>query len=61
MSKYDKNTAVGYDILKYKCAVTLMRTRNVDLCRKELREYYENKFARHKQKLKEKGYFSDEI
>lgn len=61
MSKYDKNTVVGYDILKYKCAVTLMRFRNVDLCRQELRQYYENKFARHKQKLKEKGYFSDGI
>lgn len=56
MSNYYKDTAVGYDILKYKCAVALMRSRNVETCRKELRDYYYNKFQKHKQKLRENGY-----
>lgn len=56
MDKYYKDTAVGYDILKYKCAVSLLRSRNVEICRKELSDYYHNKFEKHKQKLREKGY-----
>lgn len=62
VNSYDNNSAVGgVDVLKYRCAVALMRNKNVDRCREDLRKYYDNKFQRHKQKLKENGYLITDI
>jgi len=61
INKYDVNSSAGVDVLKYRCAVSLMRSRNVDVCRKELHDYYYNKFQKHKQKLKENGYLITDI
>lgn len=61
ISKYDITTSAYSDILRYRCAVALMRNKNVDDCRKELRQYYDNKFMKHKQALKEKGYIITDI
>lgn len=61
INKYDVTTSVSYNILRYRCAVSLMRSRNVELCRKELHDYYYNKFIKKKQSLKENGYLSDDI
>lgn len=59
ISKYDVNSPVGVDILKYKCAVGLYRSRNIDTVRRELRDYYEHKFQNHILKLKKNGYIND--
>lgn len=61
INKYDVSSSAGVDVLKYRCAVALMRSRNVETCRKELHDYYYNKFQKHKQKLKENGYLITDI
>lgn len=60
INHYDVSSSVGVDVLKYRCAVSLMRSRNLESCRKELSDYYNNKFVKHKLKLKEKGYFVED-
>lgn len=59
VSKYDSSSALGADILKYKCAIALYRSRNIDTVKKELHDYYEHKFQNHIQKLKKNGYINE--
>lgn len=61
LNKYDVDSSANSDILRYRCAVALMRNKNIDSVRKELRDYYNDKFMKHKLALKQKGYFITDI